>query len=160
TPTSPRPRRCTLPATRNRPDSSASRSQSASGAIAASSFRRSSESTLELQEAPLVTEAERAIRPEVTGGDHAVAGDEETEAVACAERAGRAGGAGGAGERGQLAVRDHLAPRDRPERLGAAREELAVVLEVDRDVLERNRVAGEVRPNQGHDRIPMSVDDR
>ena len=44
---------------------------------------------------------------------------------------------GRAGERGELAVRHDLAARDRAQRLRAAREERRLVLEVERDVLER-----------------------
>ena len=59
---SPAPRRCRLPAVWKRPESSASRSQSRRGAIAASSRRTSSESgTLELQQPALVVDAERPV---------------------------------------------------------------------------------------------------
>src|SRR3954452_6664027 len=107
TATSPRPRRCALPATWKSPESSARRSQSESGAICASSLRRSSErDTLELQEAPLVAQPERSVRAQAGGAHDAMARHEETEAVASAEGARRPRCAGRAGERRQLAVRD------------------------------------------------------
>src|SRR5438132_1837392 len=87
TATSPRPRRWTLPAAWNRPDSSASLSQSLRGAIAASSFRRSSErDTFELQEASFVLQAEAAVAAETVGGDDSVAWEDERVAVLRAER--------------------------------------------------------------------------
>ena len=86
--TSPRPSRCSRPAKWKSADSSASRSHSRSGAIAASSVRTSSENdTLELQEPPLVAGAERAVRAEPVRADDAVAGHDDPEAVRGADRA-------------------------------------------------------------------------
>src|SRR5262249_54647229 len=130
-----------------------SRSQSDSGAIAASSLRRSSESTLELQQPPLVGDPVRAVGAEAVCAYDAVTGDEEAEPVAGAEGAGRPGGSGRPGERGQLAVRDDLAARDLPQRGRTAAEERRLVLEVDLDVSERDGLAGEVGAQQGHELV-------
>src|SRR3990172_5853760 len=76
--TSPRPRRCKLPAVWKRADTSASRSQSRFGAIAASSLPRASKSDmLEPQQVALELDAARAVAADPTGGDDAVAGQEE-----------------------------------------------------------------------------------
>ena len=74
TATSPRPRTCKLPAVWKSAESSASRSQSRRGAIAASSSRSSSDSDmLEREQAPLVVGAERAVAAEPGRRDDAVA---------------------------------------------------------------------------------------
>src|SRR5262249_57763361 len=86
--TSPRPSRCRRPAKCSSAESSASRSHSRAGAIPASSLRTSSENdTLELQQPALVGEAERAVRAQPVGCHHAVAGNEQREAVRRADRA-------------------------------------------------------------------------
>src|SRR5437763_1737547 len=88
--TSPWPRRCRLPAVWKSAESSASRSQRRTGAIAASSLRTSSESDiLELQEPALVPAAERAVRAEPVCGHHPVARNEDRQPVAGTEGAGR-----------------------------------------------------------------------
>src|SRR5262249_3930627 len=91
TSTLPRPRRWARPATWKRPESSASRSHSFMGAIAASSSRRSSESDIafEREQAALVAEAVGAVRAEAAGGDDAVARNEDGEAASRAEAPGR-----------------------------------------------------------------------
>src|SRR5215210_5880516 len=115
--TSPRPSRWTRPAECASPESSASRSQSVAGAIAASSFRRSSESdTLELQQTTFVRDPGRAVRTDPVGGDHPVTGHDDREPVARAERAGGALGARVAGAFRDLGVRDDVAVRDRAKR--------------------------------------------
>src|SRR5207237_618045 len=145
TATSPRPRRCTLPATWKSPESSARRSQSDSGAIAASSLRRSSESTFELQQPALVLDAIRPVRAEVACGDDAMTRDEQAEAVARAEASRRTRRAGRSSERGELPIGDDLAARNRSERLCAAGEERTFVLEVDGNLVEPDVLAGEIR---------------
>ena len=82
-----------------------------------------------------------------------MARDEQPEPVARAERPRRTGGAGCAGQRGELAVRHHLAPRHGAQRLGAAREEGAVVLEIDRHVRQPDVLSSEIRLQERHDRI-------
>src|SRR5207237_5541411 len=107
TATSPCPRRWKLPAVWKSAESSASRSQRRAGAIAASSLRRSSASgkrTLELEQAPLVADAERAIRAEPAGRDHAMARQQHREAVPRAERPRRAVCVRVARQRRELAV--------------------------------------------------------
>src|SRR4051794_22873698 len=155
TSTLPRPRRCARPATWKRPESSASRSHSFAGAIAASSSRRSSESAmfvaLEREQAPLVPGAVGAVRAEAAGRDDAMARDEDREMAVRAEAPGGARGTGSTGERRELAVGDDLAPRDRPERSRAAREKRGPVVEVDRHGLEWHLVAREVRLQHLHD---------
>ena len=64
-----------------------------------------------------------------------------------AEAAGRARGPGRAGERGELAVGDDLAPRHLAQRARAPLEERRLVLEVERNVGERDRAPREV-PSQ------------
>src|SRR5204863_7069955 len=116
--TSPRPRKWSRPAKWKSADSSASRSHSRSGATAASSARTSSENdTLELQEPPLVGRAERAVGPETTDGDDAVARDDQREPVRRAHGTDRTLCVGMARERGDLAVRRRLAVRDRAHRV-------------------------------------------
>src|SRR5205823_6060290 len=90
TSTLPRPRRCARPATWKRPESSASRSHSLLGEIAASSSRRSSESAiaLECEQAPLVAGAVGAVRAEAAGGDDAVARNDDREVAQRADGTG------------------------------------------------------------------------
>src|SRR5688500_8125481 len=85
--TSPRPRKWTLPAEWKRAGISASRQQPRSGAIAASSLRRSSESgmALETEQPALVGDPERPVRPDPVRRHDAVARDQEEVAVVCAE---------------------------------------------------------------------------
>src|SRR3954447_10538637 len=160
TATSPRPRRCALPATWKSPESSARRSQSESGAICASSLRRSSESdTLELQETPLVAEPERPVRAQACRAHHAMARHEETEAVARTERAGRARSTGRACERRELAVGDDLSARYAAERLRATPEERRLVLEVDLDVVQCVGRSAEIGP-QALQELELTILDR
>src|ERR687884_645628 len=106
-----------LPAEWNRPESSASRSQSLLGAIPASSLRRSSESdTFERQQPPLVLEPERPVRAEAGGRDDAMTRDDDREPVQGAERPGRGLRTRVAGEPREVGVRDDLAGRHAPER--------------------------------------------
>src|SRR2546430_16819184 len=88
--TLPRPRRGRRPETWKRPESSASRSHSLLGEIAASSSRRSSESAmaLECEQAPLVAGAVGAVRAEAARGDDAVARNEDREVAPRAEAPG------------------------------------------------------------------------
>src|SRR5215471_170608 len=113
TETWPRPWSRSAPAVWNSADSSARRSHSRFGAIAASSLRRSSESgmPLEREQTTLVLDAARPVRTEPVRGYDAVARDEDRQRVPRAERPRRARGSGPAGERGKLAVGDDLAAR-------------------------------------------------
>ena len=72
--------------------------------------------SLELQQSPLVVDAELAPAADPVRGDDPVHGQERGELAAGAERPGRARRARVAGERGQLAVGDDLAARDRSQR--------------------------------------------
>ena len=76
---------------------------------------------LELEEAPLVLAAERSVSAKPAGGHHAVAGHDEREAVAGAERARGALGVRMPGQRGELAVGDRLAVGHLPQDLGRRR---------------------------------------
>ena len=88
TATSPRPSRCTLPAEWKSPTAPRAGRSRASARSRASSLRSSSESdTLELQQPPLVLDAERSVRADAAGGDDAVARHDEREPVLGAERA-------------------------------------------------------------------------
>src|SRR5581483_11788389 len=159
----PRPRRWTEPAAWKSPESSASRSQSRSGAIPASSSRSSSASiavALEREQPPLVLEPERAVRAEAGRADDPVARDEEPEPVASAEAAGRARCARRSGKHGELAVADDLSRRDGAQRAGAPAVELRLVLEVDRNRVERRRVAVEVAADRGDHRRREAVSRR
>src|SRR5581483_10099458 len=136
TSTLPRPRRCARPATWNRPESSASRSHSSMGAIAASSSRSSSDSfgiPLEGKQTPLVAGAVRAIRTETPRGDDSMARDEDRKVAVRAEAPGGTRGTRSTRERRELTVRDDLTSRNRPERVGAARQKRGPVLQVDRN---------------------------
>src|SRR5262249_29480840 len=151
TSTLPRPRRCARPATWKSPESSASRSHSRAGAIAANSSRRSSDSNgvaLELEQAALVADSVRAVGAQARGPDDTMAGNEKAEAVSRAEAAGRAGGPRRPRERGELAVGDGLPAGDGPERGRTAVEERSLVVEVDRHVLQRHELTGEIRLEQ------------
>src|SRR5947207_12589829 len=142
----PRPWIRSAPAVWNSTDSSASRSHSRRGAIAASSFRRSSESRipLEREQPPLVLHAARAVRAKTRRGNHTVARNEDRQRVLGAERPGCARRAGASGQRSQLAIGDNLASRDA---LQGARELLLerCPLMLELDVVERDLLAGEVR---------------
>ena len=105
-------------------------SSAARGAICASSSRSSSRAQatrLERQQAPLVVDAERRrsepMPPAPTTRWH---GHERRERAARAERPGGARGARAARERGELAVGDDLAARDRPQRARAVAVEAVV----------------------------------
>src|SRR5262249_55236321 len=126
TSTLPRPRRWARPATWKSPETSARRSHSLAGAIAASSSRRSSESVgiaFEREQTPLVAGAVAAVRTEAAGGDDTVAGHEDREVATRTEAPSRACCTGRAGECGELGVGDDFAARDGAERGRAAREE-------------------------------------
>src|SRR5512133_2260337 len=142
---SPRPRRCRLPAVCAKPESSASRSQSRSGAIPASSSRGTSDSdTLELQAPPLVIDPERAVRAEPTCRHDAMAGDHECEAVARAEGARGPLCVRPAGKRRQLSVRDRLASSDVSKHRRQLALELGRALELERHVEEIVGLPGKV----------------
>src|ERR1051325_7411410 len=129
---SPRPRRWRRPAEWKSPESSASRSQSAVGATRASSRLTSSESDmLERQKAALVRRAEGAVPADTLRADDAVARDEDAEAVLRTERPCGAGGSGTAGERGELAVRDDVAARNRAQRTRELALERRQVVEIE-----------------------------
>src|SRR2546421_4010248 len=154
TDTSPRPRRCTVPAAWKRPESSASRSHSCRGAIAASSLRRSSESDmLEGEQPALVVRPMRAVRAEPRRRHDAMAGHDHGEAVVGAEAPGGPLGARVAGEGGQLAVGHDLAAGHAPQRLRDRELERRAPLEVELDVVERDGLAGE----EGAEAIPQLV---
>src|SRR5439155_11728091 len=145
TETSPRPLRCTLPAEWKSPESSARRSHSLRGVIAASSCRRSSESdTFEQQQSLLVTGPEGAVGPQAVRGDHAVAGDHDAEAVTCAERSCRALRPRVAGEPCEITVGDHLSVRDAPQGADDVELERRPPFELELDVVERRPLSGEV----------------
>src|SRR5262249_35875142 len=108
----PPPRRCHAPDAWNSAESSASLQQRRSGAICASSSRRSSDSdTFELQQPTLVVVAVRAPAAEPADGDDAVHGQEGREVAASAERPRGARRARPSGAERELAVGDHLAAR-------------------------------------------------
>ena len=93
------------PAVWKSPESSARRSQSRCGSIAASSRRTSSESgTFELQQPSLVLDPERAVAADPAGGDDAVAREDQRQPVLRAERA-RPRAAPAAGRRARRARR-------------------------------------------------------
>ena len=73
-----------------------------------------------------------------------MAGHDEREAVAGAERARGALGVRMPGQRGELAVGDRLAVGHLPQDLGDGDLELRAPGEVDLDVLERDALAGEI----------------
>src|SRR4051794_14463124 len=112
----------------------------------ASSRRTSSESmrALELEQAALVVDAERAVGAEAAGGDDPVAGDDQRQAVVRAERARGALGVRVPGERGELAVRDGLAVGNAAEGLGDRELERRAPVEVDLEVVEGDLLAAEV----------------
>src|SRR5512133_66254 len=142
---SPRPRRCRLSAVCAKPESSASRSQSRSGAIPASSSRSSSDSdTLELQESPLVLDPERAVRAEPVGRHDAMARDHKREAVAGAEGARGPLCVRPAGKCRQLSVRDRLASSDASKHRRQLALELGGAFEFERNVEEIVGFAGKV----------------
>src|SRR3954454_23447774 len=100
---------CHLPAAWKSAESSARRSHSRSGAIAASSLRTSSEKDiLELQQAALVLDTARAVASDPGRGDHAVARDDELKAIVRADRTGCPLRIRVTGERRQLSVGDDL----------------------------------------------------
>src|SRR6266487_94682 len=129
---------CQRPAEWKSAESSASRSHSRAGAIAASSLRTSSESdTFELQQPALVPDTAGAVATDPVRGDHAVARDDEGKPVVRANRAGGALRVRVAGERRQLAVGDDLAPRNIAQRLDDCSLELGQPVELERDIRER-----------------------
>jgi hypothetical protein len=106
---------------------------------------------LEGEQAALVVEAVGAVRAEVARANHTVTGDEEAEPVSGAEAAGGAGCPRCAGERSELPIGDGFATWYRPKCRSAVIEESGLIVEVDGDVLERSRLAGEIRLQQLHD---------
>src|SRR5581483_11706436 len=135
TETSPCPCRWKLPAVWKSAESSASRSQPRFGAIAASSFRRSSESdTLELEQSTLVADAERSVRAHAVRGDDAMAREQDRDPVARAEGSGGAVRVRVARERSELAVRDRLGVGHGAECLGDRSLERRAPVEVELDV--------------------------
>ena len=80
-----------------------------------------------------------------------MARNENGEVAARAEAPGGACRTRRAGERRKLPVGDDLAPRNLAKGARAAREEGGLVLEIDRNLLERDPFACEVRLEQLHD---------
>ena len=76
-----------------------------------------------------------AVPSDAVRRDDAVARDDQREAVVGAERPGRSRAPGPAGERGELAVRDDLAPGDRPGRRGELALQRRRPVELERDVV-------------------------
>src|SRR5215211_2919020 len=135
-----------LPAERTRAESSARRQHIFRGAIAASSERTSSERLMPLQsqEAALVLGPERTERAEARCRHHAVARNDEREAVARAERAGRALRVRMSRQCSQLSVRDALAVRNLPQRLCNRPLERRRPREIELDVREVDPLPAEV----------------
>ena len=106
--------------------------------------RAPSRQPFQAQEATLVLDAEPAVAADTAGRDDPVAGDEEREPVLGTERPRSACGAGSARERRELAVRDHLAPRDGAESGRERVLERRSPASLERHVRERDRLAGEV----------------
>lgn len=144
--TCPRPWMRSVPAVWKSADSSARRSHSRAGAIAASSLRRSSASvkTLEGEQPALVPEPERPIRAEPARADDPMARHEDGKAVAGAERPCRTRGAGAAGQRCELPVRHDFAARNRPQGGSDRLAEPGQPVQLEVDVAEVDGVAGEV----------------
>ena len=114
--------------------------------MAASSCRRSSESdTLELQEASLVLHAQRAVGAESSRGDHAVTGDDQTEAVVGAERSGGALSAGMACQASEVAVRNNFSVGDCTERTQHGELEGRPAADFQLDIVELGTFTSEVR---------------
>ena len=86
----------------------------------------------------------RAVASDPVGCDHALARDDEREAIVGAERPGGARRTRTAGESGELAVRDDLAPRNCPGCGGELVLQRRCPLELERDVVIHGWHAGEV----------------
>src|SRR5262245_56984794 len=143
TETRPRPWIRSAPAVWKSADSSASRSHSRRGAIAASSFRRSSLSGIafEREQPALVLDTARPVGAETRRRDDAVARHEDRQRVVRAERPRGARGPGPAGKRRQLPVGDHLSARHGAQRASELVLERSPV-DVELHVVERHVLAG------------------
>lgn len=115
----------------------------ASSDLTASDSDTTSGPTLQLEQAALVLDPELAVRPEPVRRDHAVAGNDERNAVLGAEGPRRPLGAGTPRQRSELAVRDDLTATDRAKRADQVAVERRVFLEVDLDVVQVDGLAPE-----------------
>src|SRR5688500_7164541 len=151
-----------LPAERTRAESSARRQHIFRGEIAASSERTSSERLMSLQgkEAARVLGAERTERAEARCRDHAVARNDEREAVARTERAGRALRIRMSRQRSQLSVRDALAVRNLPQRLRNRSLERRRPREIELDVREVDPLPVEVPLQRPRERVRIAPSGR
>jgi hypothetical protein len=137
---------CHLPAEWKSADSSACRSHSRSGAIAASSLRTSSENDiLEREQAALVLDPTRAITPDPVGGDNSVAWNDERKAIPGTDGASRPLRVRIAGQGGQLPISHDFAPRDLSKRLDDRALKGREAVQIELDVPERVALTLEVR---------------